>query len=403
MELRRPSRRSTSVKHTTLENMPTNENSLQGDLIQILKLVSIDFFQIKIILLYLKLVVVITLLLELTQTYLFLQKFEILFLIQYGPSYIVTLFFLLSAFTVPYTTQLITKTFDHIKYWDVENVDPKVVKRIRKEAHRVNLFFVLYLILPATSSILHVIPDPDDVSMFYYFMIIENYFPIGGKFLSWCFRCNFLMICLIMLTPYTQLLYCCKCWKFQTLLLQSALERIEYDFKGNDDLIIVPEVQSEVKRKLISCVKLYINLQTGCLSMVKRIKYLILIYATVGCWLIISLIFFRIYFQEICSGKYPRSIAAVSSTLIMAICGIYTGQDLEDSSSRIFDLLKTLSWYRWNEENRKIYLMFTIVCQKPLRIEFSENMIVGYSLGAEVARTVYSMVSILMQIKYFGN
>ena len=108
MELRRPFKRSTSVKHITLENMPTNQNSLQGkhpnttfnhqisffigDLIQMVKLVSIDFFQIKIVLLYLKFVAVITLLLELTQTYLFLQKFEILFLIQYGPSYIVTLF-----------------------------------------------------------------------------------------------------------------------------------------------------------------------------------------------------------------------------------------------------------------------------------------------------------------------
>ena len=65
--------------------------------------------------------------------------------------------------------------------------------------------------------------------------------------------------------------------------------------------------------------------------------------------------------------------------------------------------------------------MFTLVCQKPLRIKFSENMIVGYSLGAEVtftvpgllhivkmfvvqeAKTVFSMVSVLMQLQYFRN
>ena len=144
----------------------------------------------------------------------------------------------------------------------MENVDPKVVKRIRKEANRVNFFFIFYLILAATGTILHVIPDPDDVSMFHYFMIIENYFPIGKKFSSWCFRFSFPMISLIMMTPYTQLLYCCKCWKFQTLFLQSALERIKCDFEDKDDLIMVPEVQSEIKSKIISCVTLYINLQS---------------------------------------------------------------------------------------------------------------------------------------------
>ncbi|KAJ3664101.1 hypothetical protein Zmor_008297 [Zophobas morio] len=381
--------------------MPANTNSLQGDVLHIVKLVSVDLFQIKVVRQSLNLVLVTLLLVELIQIYMFLQKFDVFFLIQYGSSFTGTIFVLLSTFTIPYSTQLVTKMFDQLKYWDVENGDPKVEEKIRREARRINLYLILYLILVASSAVFNMIPNPDDVAMMHYFMIARTYFPRWENFFFWFFRFSYPMIGLIMMSPYIQTLYCCKCFKFQNLLLLSALEELECKFE--DDLILDPMFQREIKNKLIFCVKLHNNIQTGCLKMVKGIKYLIIFFVTTSGWLIICLIFFSIYFQEMLSGKYLRFSTLTSAALILGLYLLYTGQEIEDVTSQTFDVLKNLSWYRWNEENRKIYLMFTIGSQNPLRIEFSENVIVGYSLGAQVAKTVYSVISVLAQLKDFGR
>lgn len=146
-----------------------------------------------------------------------------------------------------------------MNYW--EKVEPKVEKKIRREAKRVNLFLILYLTLVATSAILHMIPNPDDAAMFHCFMILQKYFPRWEKFFLLCFRLSIPMIALVMMTPYTQVIYCCKCWKFQNLHLLSALERID-SFEDNHDLTIVSEIQSDIKFKLVSCVRHHNNLQT---------------------------------------------------------------------------------------------------------------------------------------------
>ncbi|KAJ3664103.1 hypothetical protein Zmor_008298 [Zophobas morio] len=379
--------------------MPTNKNSLQGDVLHMVKLVSVDFFQIKVVRQSLNILLVFLLLLELTQTYMFLKKFDIFFLIQYGPSFTGTIFVLLSTFTIPYSTQLVAKFFNELKYWDLKNADPKVEENIKREARRINLYLILYLILVASSAVFNMIPNQDDVAMMHYFMIARTYFPRWENCFFWVFRFSYPMIGLIMISPYIQVLYCCKCFKFKSLLLLSALEEIEYGFEDSGD----SGFQSEIKNKLIFCVKLYNNILTGSLKMVKDIKYLIIFFVTTSAWLIISLLFFSVYFQEMLSGKYLRFSTLTSASLILGLYLLYTCQDVEDVSSEIFDVLKNLSWYRWNQENRKIYLMFTIVCQNPLRLEFSENMVVDYSLGAQVAKTVYSVMSVLAQLKDFGR
>ncbi|KAJ3664105.1 hypothetical protein Zmor_008298 [Zophobas morio] len=154
------------------------------------------------------------------------------------------LFVLLSTITIPYSSQLVTESFDNLNYW--EKVEPEVEKKIRREAKLVNLFLILYLTLVATSAILHMIPNPDDAAMFHCFMILQ--------------KLSIPMIALVMMTPYTQVIYCCKCWKFQNLHLLSALERID-SFEDNHDLTIVSEIQSEIKNKLVSCVRNHNNLQ----------------------------------------------------------------------------------------------------------------------------------------------
>ena len=304
----------------------------------------------------------------------FLKKFDIFFLIQYGPSFtgtifvsknlpqdhIFTIFFqvLLSTFTIPYSTQLVAKFFNELKYWDLKNADPKVEENIKREARRINLYLILYLILVASSAVFNMIPNQDDVAMMHYFMIARTYFPRWENCFFWVFRFSYPMIGLIMISPYIQVLYCCKCFKFKSLLLLSALEEIEYGFEDSGD----SGFQSEIKNKLIFCVKLYNNILTQidsisyfafllfCFQRVSEDGQGYQVFDNIFCnderlaYHLFALFFcLREYmtrlsetlftcfqFQEMLSGKYLRFSTLTSASLILGLYLLYTCQDVED-------------------------------------------------------------------------
>lgn len=44
-----------------------------------------------------------------------------------------------------------------------------------------------------------------------------------------------------------------------------------------------------------------------------------------------------------------------------------------------------MEWYNWNRENLKLYLQVLTVTSKCVKIQYSENIVYNFQLGADVS------------------
>ncbi|RZC38550.1 hypothetical protein BDFB_005961, partial [Asbolus verrucosus] len=259
--------------------------SMKDDTIKFCRIISLDIFQIKIIriLLFLTLLGLTTL--ELVQTYLFLEKFDALYFIKYAPAFI-----LLCIITIPYTSNIILKTFEKLSRWEFGCAGPEIERKIKKESKVVTHFFIFYIILGAMSAVFHMIPDADDPDMCYPFMLFEKHFPQ---------------------------------WK-------NYLKNIDMNLKATDSNTYSEECQNKVKKRLLFCISRLIGFYVEGKKAIRSIKYLIFLFTVIGGLLIISVSFFIISFQDILSGKYLRITTLGLAVFLLPVYLLVTGQEIED-------------------------------------------------------------------------
>ncbi|RZB40426.1 hypothetical protein BDFB_006814 [Asbolus verrucosus] len=170
---------------------------------------------------------------KLIQTYMFLKKFEGVYFIKYAPLYVGMCYILLCIATIPHSTRVVVDAFKNIPMWRWDCAGNKIEKKIKNEAKIMNTFFIVYAILVTLSAILHVIPDSDDKYMIYPFALFAE-FPEWENILGWCFRSTFPVLGLLMITPYSQVIYFCNHIKFQMYLFIYYIKKMDTCFESVD-------------------------------------------------------------------------------------------------------------------------------------------------------------------------
>ncbi|KYB25158.1 hypothetical protein TcasGA2_TC031305 [Tribolium castaneum] len=128
-------------------------------------------------------------------------------------------------------------------------------------------------------------------------------------------------------------------------------------------------------------------------------KSSILIFAVTGALLFIAVVTFFFTYEDTLKNQFHRVLAFTVTSGLTGVHTLVAGQLNEDVTSDLLKTLKTVNWECWNYENRKTFVILLQNTQKCIKIKFSENVSVNYALGVSLGRAVYSVMSVMRQLK----
>ncbi|RZC38684.1 uncharacterized protein BDFB_013620, partial [Asbolus verrucosus] len=128
-------------------------------------------------------------------------------------------------------------------------------------------------------------------------------------------------------------------------------------------------------------------------------KIFIVLYSLSGIALGLSIIIFLFTFQGDLSVSYLRigTLMLAGATIFVAV--ITSCQEIENIGEKSCAVAFTMKWYVWNKENKQIFLALLINLMNYYKFQFTENISVNFELGVGIVKALYSMVSVLQQIK----
>nr|XP_008190629.2 PREDICTED: uncharacterized protein LOC103312244 [Tribolium castaneum] len=204
-----------------------------------------------------------------------------------------------------------------------------------------------------------------------------------------------------MTAPSLMIIYFTSRLRFQMFLFMDILENISegYDISEANDLIENSTYQKEIKERLKTCIKRHNEFLSAGGQVMKNGQLFILIMSAAGVILGVSIIFFLFSFEGSFEKRYPRLVTLVISTGLTFTHVIIAGQLVENIATRLYEILHFMDWHSWNQENRKILLIFMHNAQQELQIKFLDEVAVNYQLGISIGKAVYSMISVLSSFK----
>ncbi|XP_044270139.1 uncharacterized protein LOC123014901 isoform X2 [Tribolium madens] len=125
---------------------------------------------------------------------------------------------------------------------------------------------------------------------------------------------------------------------------------------------------------------------------------MIMFFSISGVILGVSIIFFLFSFEGSFQHRYPRLVTLVISGGLTFTHVTIAGQLIEEGLTFI-EILSATEWYCWNIQNRKTFALLLQNAQKIFKVQFSENISVNYELGISIGKSIYSMVSVLAQLR----
>ncbi|XP_044270130.1 uncharacterized protein LOC123014895 [Tribolium madens] len=204
-----------------------------------------------------------------------------------------------------------------------------------------------------------------------------------------------------MIAPFQMIIYVTSRLRFQIFLFSDILENISegYDISKPNGLIENSTYQKQIKRRLKICIKRHIDFLSAGNKMLKTTQIYILVMSAAGAILGVCIIFFLFSFEGSFKKRYPRLVTLVISTGLTFTHAITAGQLMENTLSRLYEILKVIEWHCWNQENKKTLIIFIQHTQQVFQIKFLDTVVVNYQLGISIAKAVYSMISVLSSLK----
>ncbi|KAJ3640745.1 hypothetical protein Zmor_027288 [Zophobas morio] len=251
------------------------------------------------------------------QFYLFLEKFELAYFVQYGPIYF--LMFYVKHKLQKYTTSVIATYLHEIQIWKLEQAPAEIKEMVKKTWFFITLYMLGAVVLSLVVSVLYVIPMSQDKKFIFVFQIANTYFPYLETFF------------VLVMKP--------------TIFVLTYMGARLFA-RAHDDT---------------------------------HKKY---------------------WFEGSLEGQYLR-IAALGVEVITVLAAfVVSGQKIEDAAERVFDVLREVDWYHWNQINKKIYLIFLTNASRVLKIKYSENISLNHKLGIEVVKGVFSAISLTYSLQH---
>ncbi|XP_044271214.1 uncharacterized protein LOC123015514 [Tribolium madens] len=158
--------------------------------------------------------------------------------------------------------------------------------------------------------------------------------------------------------------------------------------------------QDKILKRIILTVKRFSIAQKVLQNVNQKIYIWILLYAVIAGVLGISILMFYFKFSNtLVMSDYLHAGTLTLAAITTFMATITSGQKLEDITEELSDTWSLIPWYLLNKQNKQIYLMFMVNYMKPLKFRFTENMSINYNLGAAIGKMIYSMLSLLTQMR----
>ncbi|KAJ3652293.1 hypothetical protein Zmor_018271 [Zophobas morio] len=145
--------------------------------VNLCRLLTVDIFQLAIFKFSLFCIKIFMTPLLLFQFYLFLEKFELAYFVQYGPIYFLMFYELVCVLCQKYTTSVITTYLHEIQIWKLEQAPAEIKETVKKTWFFITLYMLGAVVLSLVVSVLYVIPTSQDKKFIFVFQIANTYFP----------------------------------------------------------------------------------------------------------------------------------------------------------------------------------------------------------------------------------
>ncbi|EFA09300.1 odorant receptor 230 [Tribolium castaneum] len=272
--------------------------------------------------------------------------------------------------------------------WPMDACGEKVKQMILKRAFFTSV--VTYSIL-FSFPIFGIIMFPlwgDQSDMFLCVRVFNEYFTKWSKVPIYLYFCSFPVLTFSGIRLPGMLLYAILITNIQIILLNQKIAHIS-DL-GDQRLVF---------GTLCSCVSLQIKLRQ-MLNKVLQFVYLVMpVFLLLGALTAISVLFFLFYSLENPSDYLMIRLACfLGGNILVVFTFCESGQALSNDTGRIFDILLTCPWYKWDKKNKNILLMFLVNSLKPMSITIA-GITLDYKLAVTLIRTCCSYALVLYQMK----
>ncbi|KAJ3654128.1 hypothetical protein Zmor_013340 [Zophobas morio] len=331
-------------------------------------------------------------LLFLTQTILFLYKFESLYFAQYSCTYFFSLIMITYIVLLPIGADTVQSFMGEVRWWKTDSADVAIEKMIKRESFQSIIIMVINAFFVGIALTAQAIPQNVDKRVFYEIALLEDIFPKWSAVLTTIHRIQALLVRFFtMVASFGQFLYPFYNSRFQLYMLLYFIKNINE--KSTID-------QWRIEQRLLFCFRIYIIFSKASRKMLKKIEVVSLAYQVLILVWSISLASYVLLFQDDLRQQNFRFVSLSLCGLFMLVILFQIGQDTEDSVTRIFDSLVSIEWYNWNESNKKIYLMFLVSALKPYRVQFSENYSLNYNMAGQLLQSAASVVLVVYQLNF---
>ncbi|RZC37018.1 7tm 6 domain containing protein [Asbolus verrucosus] len=290
---------------------------------------------------------------QVLQSYYLLKIFETRFLVNYSAFYFGDFVLLTALWTILSSKRNLNFIQQDFILWNVNNSDEKIYNKIKNESNIVSGIILLNFVIALAGGFVYMTANDDDEKVFFIYWYIKENFLEWSTIMEWVIRASHPFTSYFLVLPIYMLIL--KLWhiKFQVYLLLDHIEKI-----GKCPSFSDKRFQKEIKTSLVFCIKRHISF----LQLNYFLSNFVMSFSICGGLVFISLVFFVL------------------------------------STQKVFDCLKFQKWYDWNDENKRLYLIFMIAALKPLRLQFSDNIVVNYELAISILKTTFSVLSVLKEL-----
>ncbi|EFA02840.1 odorant receptor 281 [Tribolium castaneum] len=383
--------------------MDYSEKSLmQGDCLKLLKVISSDIFQPKLVKLILLIVFGVHLIVDLlTLRALLVNELDFKEFVFYGPVFFGSFYGMMALLTLVLKDDFISNLKQEFRLWPLDCAGDEIYSQIKFENKIIKIFVVFNCIVTFIGSYLYFLPLDSDNETFYAVRFIEENYPDHRNLLHGLYRSTFLIFGYAMTVHVYQVIYNSQHLRYQIIIFTEYVASIgNPDKRKENELFYDKGFQKVVYERLKFCIMRHQEFLVISNKKVGDMRVFIVGYSLCGCLLGISLTFY-IFSGKFYREHFPRVAVACVGAVATFWAVITAGQAIESEyDSALSTLLGKIEWYYFNDSNKKNYLVMLINLMQPWKIKFSEEYAVNYELGLGIVRAIYSIVSVVASMHF---
>ncbi|KAJ3641859.1 hypothetical protein Zmor_028330 [Zophobas morio] len=378
----------------------------KDDSLWVLRVLCIDFFQLKLVKTTVVLFLMCNALFIFVQTCLFLRSFEIDYFAIYAPYYFGSFYMILSLAQTILATHLNGDALNAVQLWKIQGVDKENTEHIKMEIRITTIYAIVNGIFALLAGIAHMVPSENIKKMCFPLAIIKTYIPYWKDELCFLYMTGYILIALAMVANCNQVVYTTCHFRIQIYIVKSVMKKLlsvkTKNSKDISNMLRTKEFQKDIKTKMVFIIKRINRIIKEGVKVNKQMSIYVMLFAVCGCLLGMgALLFFLVALKlhfEFGINEYLHNGTVVLAGLSTFAAVIISGQKSEDIMEEVRIMWASFPWYVLNYENSKIYLMFLGTLTRSYKIRFTEEVSINYRLGVAIARTLFSMLSVFLQL-----